>query len=82
MVQLINRPLVEINPANRQVKFNEPLSFNQIKDELKLLKKSYKDIFEWNIIIKEWSINFISNNTLTNIPMVGDTNITHPGSYK
>lgn len=52
MLQIVNRPQVTLKPSIRTVTFTSPLSFQEIKNELKLLKKSYKDILEWNVVIE------------------------------
>lgn len=60
MVQKVSRPQVSLYPHKKEITFNNPLSFEDIKGELKLLKRSYKDIYEWKIIINGQTITFSS----------------------
>lgn len=63
MVQTVSRPQVSLYPHKKEITFNNPLSFEDIKGELKLLKKSYKDIYEWKIIINGSRISYFSSSS-------------------
>lgn len=87
--KLLSRLPITLDPINKLVIFQKVVSFKEIKEELDLLKKSYKDIYDWSIIINNTyysSIsqgNFVSNTLISNCTcgkVTGFCNCTYPGS--
>lgn len=73
---------IEINPQIKKIKFKKQLSFNELKEELKLLKKSYKDIFEWTIEVENTGLTFVatsSSNYIYNSACGTPTSCMYPG---
>lgn len=74
---------IQINANIKKIKFKKQLSFNELKEELKLLKKSYKDIFEWTIEVENTGLTFITSNNhssyIYNNTCKASTNCMYPG---
>lgn len=68
--------MIEIDLNLKKVTFKKELTFNELKEELKVLKKSYKDIFDWKVEIEAphvYDFNLLNSGTSNSSLINSDT---------